>query len=750
MLSLRTGIGVSLTLLVVALGFAAQPAPKNAPPKITNTLPVASPPPKISFTDDVVPTLARLGCSSGTCHGAAQGKGGFRLSLRGYAPELDYASITKQLGGRRITPTEPQASLFLRKPLLEIPHRGGKIFDKNQPEYKLLLGWIEQGALSSTGAESPLASVTLNVSDKTMAIGQKMPLRVTASYENKREENVTKRALFASNDPAVASVDENGNVTLLRSGETAIVVKYRDKVAAVRVVSPYAQKTNPAVFTAKSNNYIDTHVLTKLQQLNIEPSGRCTDQEFMRRAYIDTIGTLPTEAEARSFLESKSPTKRAELVDSLLTRPEFGMVWALKLGDLFVLRKEHMQRRNAMQFQAWLADQFNNNVAWDTLTTQILTATGPLETNPATLFWISRVPMKPEQGYWIRATENSTEMIAQVFLGNRIGCAKCHNHPTEKYTQDDYYRFVTLFHQTSSSGESDEGLPIVLEAKFPNEMKNPRTGKAMLGCGLDRIPMTFAKDEDRRVQAARWVVEQDDFARNIVNRLWARCFGQGIIEPVDDIRSTNPAKNEPLMRALCADLRAHKFDIKYLLKTILASDTYQRSSVATPTNKIDTKNFSRYYARRLPAEELADALAQVTGVGDKYQGLPYGARAIEVSDAEIPSIMLDTFGRPARIQCAEGERSVTPALGQALALLNSEVVQNKLKSGECVIHPQNRGKQTDAKVLDSLFLSTLARYPKPQEYVTLTKIIGESKNKDEAWQDVLWALLNSKEFLFNH
>lgn len=702
-----------------------------------------------SFVNDVVPTLSRLNCSMGTCHGAAQGKGGFRLSLRGYAPEIDFVSITRQLGGRRISRENPEASLFLRKPLAEIAHRGGKRLDRGTREYNILLGWLKQGAPGPTGQDPTLTKLELLPGDRTMRPGEKQRLLVRATFSDSHTEDVTGRALYNSNDVALATVSETGLAEMQRAGETAITAKYMDKIAVVRFVAPFAQKAADTAFTNR-NNYIDDLVNAKLKQLHIEPSGLCTDAEFLRRAYLDAIGTLPTAEEAKAFLDDSDPKKREKLVDALLQRPEYGQVWALKFGDLFVLRREYMHRKYAMRMQQWLMDQFNADQPWDKTVREMLTATGSLEDHPGGYFFVSRAPQKPGEGYWVRAPEATGEMVAQVFLGNRIGCAKCHNHPTERYTQDDYYHFTALWQQTKGSGGNDDGVPEKLEGTASGEVRQPRTNDLMTPRPLDRSDLGFGKDEDRRNKTANWIVQQDDFARNIVNRFWARCFGSGIVEPVDDIRSTNPAKNEPLMRALCDDLKRHDFHLKYLLATIMKSRTYQLSAVPNRTNRIDTKLFSHYPARRLQAEEISDAVAQVTGVPDKFNGMGLGARACELADTEIPSIMLDTFGRPPRVQPSDAERNCNPAISQALALLNSEAIQNKLKAQNCVLVGLLKSGKPDAEILDTLFLSALSRHSSPAETTTLLDLVKQSAKKDEGFQDILWALLNSKEFLFNH
>ncbi len=706
-------------------------------------------PVKISFVNDVVPVLSRLDCSMGTCHGAAQGKGGFRLSLRGYAPEIDFASITRQLQGRRISREAPERSLFLRKPLAEVAHRGGKRFDKSSRDYALLLGWLKQGAEGQTGKETALAKIEILPGDRRMIPGEKQRLLVKATYADGRTEDVTHLALYSSNDLALASVTPSGQVTMLRSGETGVIAKYRDKLAVVRVMSPFNQPVNPKAFTARAN-FIDDLVNLKLKELKIEPSGRCTDNEYLRRAYVDAIGTLPTPEEVKTFLADTDSKKRAKLADTLLARPEYGMIWALKFGDLFVLRKEYMQRKYAMLMQQWLTEQFNANRSWDKLATDILTAKGEMDTNRGGLFFVSRAPQKEGEGSWIRKPEATAEMAAQVFLGSRIQCAKCHNHPSEKYTQDDYYHYTALWQQVTGKGSQDDGVPEVLEATANGEVRQPRTGKLMEPRPLDRSVLGFVKDEDRRVKAAAWMVKQDEFARNIVNRLWARCFGTGIIEPVDDIRSTNPASNEPLMKALCKELTSHNFDLKHLLATIMKSETYQRSAVTNKTNRTDLRYFSHYPARRLPSEELVDAVAQITGIADRYQQMPYGTRACELADAEIPSIMLDTFGRPPRVQPSDTERTCNPAIAQALAMLNSNIIQDKIKDGNGTLTALLKSGKPDPEILETLYLSTFARRPDSVESRTLLELIKKSPSRDEGFQDVLWALLNSKEFLFNH
>lgn len=703
----------------------------------------------VSFVNEVVPLFSRLGCSQGTCHGAQQGKGGFRLSLRGYAPEIDFLSITRQLAGRRICREAPERSLLLRKPLAEIAHRGGKRFDRNSREFRLLLQWLREGAPGPSGKEPALAALQILPGDRFARPKMRQRLLVRATFADGHSEDVTALALYASNDLAVASVDESGLVTIQRAGETAVTAKYMDRLAVVRFTVPYGQTVSESAFRPR-NNFVDDHVFAKLKQLHIEPSGLCTDAEFVRRAYIDALGTLPTAEEATAFLADSAPDRRERLVESLLQRPEFGLVWALKFGDLFVLRREYMHRKYAMALQAWLMEQFNSGRPWDRTVRDILTASGDLEENPGGLFYVSRSPIKPGEGSWIRAPEATGEMIAQVFLGTRIQCAKCHNHPTERYTQDDYYHFTALWQQVTGKGERDDGVPEKLEATANGDVRHPRTAELMSPRPLDRADLACGKEEDRRVKATAWIVRQEEFARNIVNRFWARCFGTGIVEPVDDIRSTNPAQNEPLMKALCDDLVAHHYDLKHLMATIMKSRTYQLTAKPNATNRTDTRLFSHYPARRIGAEELLDAVAQVTGVTDRFKAMAPGSRACELADAEIPSTLLDTFGRPPRVMPSDSERTCSPAISQALAMLNGEAIQQKIKSPDCALNTLLKSGKQDAEILDTLFLSALARHPSSEETAALLQGIRQAGKKEEGFQDVLWALLNSKEFLFVH
>jgi hypothetical protein len=725
------------------LGVSAQ-----APVTVAN----AERPVSYSFRNDVVPVLARLGCSAGTCHGANSGKGGFKLSLRGYAPELDFLWITRQLGGRRISRENPEASLLLRKPLMEVPHAGGMQLQKGSREYFTLLGWLRQGAPGVDEKDPKLVSLSVMPGDRTYRAGEKQRLLIQAKLSDGTVRDVTSRALFGTNDAGVAAVAPTGEITTGGAGATAVQAKYQDQLAVVRVTVPYPQKSNPAAF-ADRRNYVDAAVYTKLRELNLEPSGPCSDEEFLRRVYVDAIGTLPTADEARAFLDSKAPDKRDRLIDEVLQRPEYGSIWALKLCDLSMVRKEHMQRKYTVALNQWLTEQFQQNRPWDQLVGELVSASGARSENPAVLWWASRQQSRPNSRGWVRHYELTGEVVAQVFLGQRIQCTKCHNHPTERYTQDDYYHFASIFAQVNGDRTvGDDPVPVNFLANDKGEVRHPRTGELMAPQPLDRSELKVADGEDRRKKFVEWLTGagKEPFARNAVNRIWARLFGAGIVEPVDDMRATNPPRNEELLAALAKDLIEHRYDLKYLMKTIMQSRTYQTTSVPTKGNRIDTQFSSHYPVRRLQGEELLDAIAQVTAVPDRFATYPIGTRAIELSDIELPSLALDTFGRPTRVTPCECDRGAAPSMSQALELFNGETLQGKLKSGEGAVAQLVKSGKTNDEILEELFLRTLARRPTAQERADLARVIGATEKRDEAFQDVLWALINTKEFMFNH
>jgi len=703
-----------------------------------------------SFRNDVVPVLARLGCSAGTCHGANSGKGGFRLSLRGYAPEQDFAWITRQFSGRRITREAPEASLLLRKPLMETPHGGGRALARGSAEHRTLLGWLREGAPGPADDEARLTALKALPGDRVYAPREEQRVVVQAEYSDGSARDVTDRVLFRSNDEAVATVSPEGQVTAVGSGDTAVQAKYGDLLAVLRVTVPYPFKVDPAAY-GRPVNLVDAAVLAKLRALNLEPGGPCSDEEFLRRVFLDVLGTLPTADEARRFLDDRAPDRRERLIREVLERPEYASIWALKLCDHSMVRKEHMGRKNTLALHQWLTEQFLANRPWDRLVGDLLTATGSPEENPAVLWWASRQSVRPNARGWVRHYELTGEVAAQVFLGQRIQCAKCHNHPTDRWTQDDYYGFAAIFAQVNGEGRADP-IPERFTAADPGEVRQPRTGRLMPPAPLGGPPLEATEGEDRRGKLMAWLTGpgREPFARAAVNRVWARLFGQGIVEPVDDLRSTNPPSNDALLDGLARELIAHDYDLKHLIGVILRSRTYQATSQATKHNVVDTRFASRYPVRRLQGEELLDAVAQVTGVPDRFATYPLGTRAVELPDSELPSLALDTFGRPTRVTPCDCDRSAAPSLSQALEFFNGDALQAKLRHPGGFAATLVKSGRPEGEIVEELYLRALARRPTPAEAEAVRGALHRSPNLQEGVQDLLWALLNTKEFMFQH
>ncbi len=589
-----------------------------------------------SFQQDVEPLLTRLGCNAGACHGKGAGQNGFRLSLRGYAPELDHYWITREFSGRRIDAAVPENSLLLRKPLGLAPHEGGKLITNGSREHRLLLDWLRAGAPGPAKDEPTVRRLEVQPGRRPLRVGDTVQLSVFAEYTDGRRRDVTWLARFDSNDAAVADVDPFGKVRVLRPGETAVRASFQTLVAVAVVTVPYSNPV-PAERFAGKNNFIDDHVFAKLAALRIEPSDLCEDATFLRRAFLDTIGTLPTAAEVRAFLADSRPDKRARLIDHLLARPEFVDYWALQLGDLFQNRRErdHDVRgtKGVRAFHDWLRRQVAANRPWDELAREVLTATGKTTDHPAVGYFVVTVGEH-------REAEKSEVVasVAQAFLGTRIGCAQCHNHPLEKYTQDDYYHFAGFFSRVQLRRKDPKQGPteLVVSAPDPNRNKEPvgvtqpRTGQFLKPQPLDRSPTDVRPGEDPRAKLAAWMTDpkNEQFSGAMVNRLWKHFLGVGLVEPVDDLRASNPPSNPELWAALNREFVSHKFDLKHLMRQILISRTYQLRSATRPGNAADARFYSHYYARRLPAEVLLDAISQATGVPDAFPGYPVGVRAL--------------------------------------------------------------------------------------------------------------------------
>jgi hypothetical protein len=712
-----------------------------------------------SFVNDVEPILTRLGCNSGACHGKLAGQNGFKLSLRGYAPELDHIAITRDSRGRRIAKSRPRESLLLAKPLMRVPHLGGHKLTAGSPEYRTLLAWIAAGVPGPAAKEPRVERIRLEPASKVYAADGVQPLKVTARYSDGAERDVTRLALFKSNDEALASVNEDGMVKANRPGATGVMASFQGQVAVHVVTTPYDQAVDATAYRSRAN-YIDDHVMTKLAEVHLEPSPPCDDTTYLRRVSLDLAGILPEPEEVVAFLADRDTEKRRKLVDRLLESPAYVDSWTLFWGELFQNRLERdgdkRGRKGVRGFARWIREAVAQNWPWDRVVREMITARGPLADVPS-------------GGYFLvnRKPEDLAEAATHAFLGTRMQCAKCHNHPLERFTQDDYYGMAAFFSRVKLDGKATDEGPAV-DTGLPGRIgrgkgakteaqrvgiTQPRTNEFLPPRPLDRSSLAIDDGDDPRERLADWMTSKDNplFARAVVNRVWKRFFAVGLVEPVDDLRATNPATNEPLLQALCDDLVRHDFDLKHLMRTILASRTYALASEPSAGNSADHKFFSHYYPRRLPAEVLADALTQVTGVPEPFEGYAVGLRAVQLPDVKVQSYLLDTFGRPERVTACACERSSEVTMPQTLHLINGESLDGRINAGDGRLKAVLASGKADREAADELFLLAFARRSTDEQWRAVESALARSnEGREEVFRDLLWALVNSKEFLFSH
>ena len=714
-----------------------------------------------SFQLDVVPILSKAGCNGGGCHGALAGKAGFRLSLFGYDPQSDYVAITRDARGRRVDFAEPGASLLLTKPTMALAHKGGKRLDVGGEDYNLLAAWIAAGCPGPREDEPRLEGIELGPVEHVAAPGGAYPLRVTARYDDGTSRDVTRWARFTSADEAIATVDPAGTVSVIGHGEGAVTAWFSSQIAVARVIAPFPHTVDPAVFAAAPRaNFIDELNLVQLENLRLAPSPPCDDATFLRRAFLDTIGRLPSPEEVREHLADRSPRRKERLVELLLARPEFIDYWAYKWSDVLLVTGAKLRPAAADAYGRWIRDRVAENTPWDEFVRTVVTSRGSSVEDGATNFFA--VHQDPE---------TVAENVAQAFLSLSINCAKCHNHPLEKWTNDQYYSFANLFSRVRAKGwggdarEGDGVRTLFVESR--GDLLQPRTGRPQPPAPLDGEPLPLDAAGDRREPLAAWLTAADNpyFTRAIVNRVWANFFGLGLVEPVDDMRATNPASNEPLLEALCRFTIERKFDLKALMRLILLSETYARSSVPLPENRDDRRWFARAYPKRLMAEVLADAIADVTAVRDRYtervladgstqkaEGYGPDTRALELRDSTIKNYFLDTFGRNDREITCECERSSQPSLVQALHLSNGTTLNDKLadRAGRITqllaIEPAPGDLVTDA------WVRTLSRPPTKAERKPFEEMLAAAPAEERRTivEDMYWSLLTSREFLFRH
>ena len=688
------------------------------------------------FTSDVVPILTRYGCNQGGCHGATQGKGGFKLSLPGYDPESDYDSITRAAAGRRVSPAQPENSLLLRKPTMLVSHKGGPLFEVGSPPHKLLSDWIAAGMPRPKPEEPEVTGLEVVPPMRTLSVGQKQRFQVWASFSDKTRRDVSEEALFSVSDGSVAQVSVDGQASIVGKGSGSVLIRYQDRVATALLNSPFGTPRP----TQPQPTAIDQRIESKLAALGLDTSPTCSDSDFVRRVSLDLIGTLPTPDETRAFLADTDPAKRKKLVAKLLERPEYTDYWTLKWGDLLRSNRNVLGDKGLIALNRWIRDSVAANKPWNAMARELLLARGSaFDEGPANYFRAAATP------------DALTETTSQVFLGVRIACAKCHNHPYEKWKQHQYYQFAAFFSRVrTKNGEApDEKIIYTVNS---GEISNPRTGKTMLPTALDGAPVPKEFTGDRRLAFADWLTDSKNpfFAKVVVNRLWKHFMGQGLIEPVDDVRVTNPPSNPALLDWLATDFVSHGYDLKHTMRTILATKAYQRTAFPTKLNAADTRYFSHYFFKRLDAEPLLDAVGVATGAPEKFGGYPAGMRAAELPDTTAGSYFLDLFGRPARNIVCQCERQDAPNLGQLLHFMNGKGINEKLASKTGRIAKLIEAKTPDVALVQELYLASVSRLPDQDETFDAVMSLREAKDKHKEAEDILWALLNSKEFLFNH
>jgi hypothetical protein len=709
----------------------------------------AAPP---SFRNHLIPVLTKMGCNSGACHGALAGKNGFKLTLRGYDPEVDYHTLTREALGRRVSLPEPARSLILLKPTLTLAHGGGKRFDVGSPEYSLVADWIAWGAPAPAESEPRIQALEIFPAAAWLEPSASQQVLIRARYSDGHTEDVTRWVKFSSTDAGVAAVDDFGRVRMTGSGEAAITAWYQSQVGFARLGVPYANQVSADVYrNSQRHNFVDDHVLRKLEALRIPPSPQSGDHAFLRRFYLDAMGILPTPEEVEGFASDPSPDKRAKLIDAILAREEFVDYWAYKWSDLLLVSSRRLRSNAMWSYYQSIHAAVASNKPWDQFVRDILVASGNTREAGALNYYV--LHKNP-----IELTEN----VTKTFLGLSITCARCHNHPLEKWTQRDYYQMANLLSRIGLKNGAEPGDTVVY-TNPAGEVNHPRMGKPLPPRPLDGRPLELASYQDRRRHLAQWLTSADNpyFARALVNRVWQNFLGRGLVDPVDDLRATNPASNEELFAALTKDFVDHHFDVKRLITLILNSAAYQRASTTVPGNENDNKYYSHYIVRRLPAEVILDAVAQVTRVPNRFEGYPAGYRALQLPDSQVNSYFLTAFGRPTRTNADAAERQAEPTITQALHVINGDTLNRMLTAKDNTIDMFLKLGLSDAKAVEHLYLSAFSRPPTADEKTQILAALAQARRetaqdpleKDprrKPFEDLLWAMLTGKEFLFNH
>jgi hypothetical protein len=710
-----------------------------------------------SFRNEVMAVLSKSGCNAGACHGNANGKAGFKLSLRGQDPDFDLNALTRDQFGRRLDLVNPSQSLILLKPTTQLAHEGGKRFEVDSGEYEILRRWIADGARVDPATTPMLTKIDPFPKEEVLYEPmQEVQLHVRATFSDGSQSDVTKMAVYEAAN-SVAKIAPDGLVRRETAGETTILVRYLQcqepvRLAFVPVRAQFLWKEVP------ENNYIDKAVFAKLRTLHMNPSELCSDEVFLRRAYLDLLGMLPTAEEARSFVADKRRAKRSDVIEALLERPEFADFWALKWSDLLRNEERVLDQKGVHNFYRWIRESLADNKPLDQFVRELIAARGSTYQNPPANYYRAS-----------RDAVTRAESAAQVFLGTRLQCAQCHNHPFDRWTQDDYYDWAALFakvqykvlenrRQDSNDQHEFKGEQIVYMARSA-EMKNARTGKAASPRFLGGPSSAQESGQDELESLAAWVTSTNNqrFARSQVNRIWYHLMGRGIVDPIDDFRATNPASHPVLLENLAQDFVGHKFDLKHMIRTIMNSRAYQLSSAPNETNLDDEMNYSRVLVRRLTAEQMLDCPNQVIGVPSTFDGYPIGLRAAQLPGAHSErrrgqkiggtDQFLELFGKPQRLLTCECERSGETTMGQAFQMISGPAVNDLLARPENRLARLLASGRSNHEIIEELYWVALTRAPTVAELEKTSKYLGDSADRRLALEDMTWGLLNAKEFL---
>jgi len=714
----------------------------------------------VNFPNQIVPIFTKAGCNGGGCHGKSGGQNGFRLSLLGFEPGEDYEYLVREARGRRLFPAAPERSLLLQKAVADLPHGGGRRIEKDSDDYQLLVRWVRQGMPYGHPEDPTVARIEVVPKERVMSMAAEQQLVVLAHYTDGTTEDVTRSALYEANEQEIAKVNERGRVQFFQQpGDVGVMVRYQGQVAVFRATIPLGA---PVDHLPTPNNYVDELVFKKLQTVGIPPSDLCDDNTFLRRVTLDIAGRLPTRGETERFLADTSPEKRNQWIDQLLASPAYADHFANKWSSLLRnQRNNDREKHGTFAFHGWIRDSLLENKPYDQFAREILAASGDIDQNPP-VAWYRQV----------REPKAQLEDAAQLFLGTRLQCAQCHHHPFERWSQQDYYSFSAFFSRVGREGGDRPGEEVIFHRRGNASASNPKTGQSVRPAGLGAEPLDLSPERDPREALSDWMTDSNNpfFAKALVNRYWKHFFNRGLVEPEDDMRDTNPATNPELLDAVSRHFVESGYDLKELVRTLTRSRTYQLSAVPNEFNAVDKQHYSRYYPKRLTAEVLLDSVDRFTESPTRFNGLPLGMHAVQLPDNSYnkESYFLTVFGRPDAASACECERSQDASLAQSLHLLNSKTIQEKLAAdqGRAGRLARDTGTPDEQKIRE-LYAAAFSRQPTANEIKAAVDYISRpprtEKDKDgkevpltpeqarrQAYEDIVWALINTKEFLFNH